>query len=454
MEATVADENGAEARAPEQMDLDCGPFTVAVDDWVQHARAQLAAGEDAQLTPADFQAKAALHAVFAFGMKEQLTDDDWRCIFVVRDGAQVHLFDHDGIDLVDESAPMGRQQLVVADAETGFLEEWGNGYYTNSPSELQTLLPALEEEKEVEKETQHGAPVPMHCPCLAQHFPSSFRSSLAGAVTVDTVAALGARVAVFMADIKWYGGFVESIEADGNRLIVFDDGDIREVEPSKIQEMLDARPTPLFKAANASDGGLVANVPGLLMAARLLRVGNNIIGAFVGATDVTIGGEIMYEAFILRSGVIFPPPARVRRGQDAPSQQERGGFHTFRRGDAVEYLFGDDAGPDEQCSAKATVFGVVEGRTNQGPEKALVLRCSTTQLFFLSRWPRWRRMPQPFVALAGVGVEFEPDNDAHVITMFAEDSAQMISDFQEAKSFERLDDYNKVHSCRASALPL
>ena len=49
MEATVADENGAEARAPEQMDLDCGPFTVAVDDWVQHARAQLAAGEDAQL---------------------------------------------------------------------------------------------------------------------------------------------------------------------------------------------------------------------------------------------------------------------------------------------------------------------------------------------------------------------------------------------------------------------
>ena len=115
--------------------------------------------------------------------------------------------------------------------------------------------------------------VPMHCPCLAQHFPSSFRSSLAGAVTVDTVAALGARVAVFMGDKTWYGGFVESIEADGNRLIVFDDGDIREVEPSEIQEMIDARPTPLFKAANASDGGLVNNVAGLLMAARLLRVG-------------------------------------------------------------------------------------------------------------------------------------------------------------------------------------
>ena len=148
MEATVADENGAEARAPEQMDLDCGPFTVAVDDWVQHARAQLAAGEDAQLTPADFQAKAALHAAFAFGVKEQLTDDDWRRIYVVRDGAQVHLFDHDGIDLVDESAPMGRQQLVVADAETGFLEEWGNGYYTNSAAcenatkELPELLPS------------------------------------------------------------------------------------------------------------------------------------------------------------------------------------------------------------------------------------------------------------------------------------------------------------------------
>ena len=171
----VADEDGAEGRAPEQIQLQCGPFAVAVDDWVQHARAQLAAGgDDAQLTPDDFQAKAAEQAAVAFGVKERLTDDDWRRIFVVRDGEQVHLFDHNGDDLVDESAPAGRQQLVIADAETGFLDEWRNGYYTNAPSELRSLLPALEEEAEeevVEKETQHGARVRAY-PRIALAFPS------------------------------------------------------------------------------------------------------------------------------------------------------------------------------------------------------------------------------------------------------------------------------------------
>ena len=84
---------------------------------------------------------------------ERLTDDDWRRIFVVRDGEQVHLFD---------------------DAETGFLEEWRNGYYTNAPSELRSLLPALEDEAEeevVEEETQHGARVRAY-PRIALAFPS------------------------------------------------------------------------------------------------------------------------------------------------------------------------------------------------------------------------------------------------------------------------------------------
>ena len=253
--------------------------------------------------------------------------------------------------------------------------------------------------------------------------------------------------------LKWHGGFVESIEAaSGKRLIVFDDGDLRWVTNSDIQELLDFLPTPLFKPADAADGGVVNGRAGLLMAARLLRVGQNIIGTFVGATDVTIGGETMYQAFILRDGA-FEQPARVRRAAGAPSMQDRNGFHTFRRGDAVEYIFGDEATPDEQCSAKATVFGVVEGRTEQGPEKALVLRCGTTQIFFLSRWPKWRRMAQ-----SGAQDEFDLDDDAHASTLSAEDSMQMVSDFQDLtgsnKPFVRLDDYSQVLSCRASALPL
>ena len=58
---------------------------------------------------------------------------------------------------------------------------------------------------------------------------------MAGAVTVDTVAAVGARVLVYIG-LKWHGGFVESIEAaSGKRLIVFDDGDLRWVTNSDIR---------------------------------------------------------------------------------------------------------------------------------------------------------------------------------------------------------------------------
>lgn len=122
-----------------QIDLDCGPFVVAVNRWRDLATAQTEDAE-AQLTPADFAAKAGEREVFAFCYKQEILDP-WLQIFVVRDGEQVHLFDEAGDDVVDESAPAGRQELVVAGKSTGFLDEWSNGFYSNALTVLASKMP-------------------------------------------------------------------------------------------------------------------------------------------------------------------------------------------------------------------------------------------------------------------------------------------------------------------------
>ena len=80
-----------------------------------------------------------------------------------------------------------------------------------------------------------------------------------------------------------------------------------------------------------------------------------------GATDVALGGETMHQAFIVRENA-FERPANARKSRTrvpgAPSAQERSGTHMFRRGDAVEYIHGEETNPDERCSAKATVLDI------------------------------------------------------------------------------------------------
>lgn len=144
---------------------------------------------------------------------------------------------------------------------------------------------------------------------------------------------------------------MESINAAGVRLLVFDDGDIKEVEDAEIQEKLDAHPTPLIKSAIPAHGGVVEGMGGKLMASRVLREGQKVVGTFIGATGVTLGGETMYQAFIVRQSAFQRPANRPpsRRSPGAPSAQERFGIHTFRRGDAVEYTRGEDTSPDERC---------------------------------------------------------------------------------------------------------
>jgi len=65
---------------------------------------------------------------------------------VVRDGEQVHLFDDRGLivaggDIEDDSAPSGRQPLLVDGKSTGFLDEWTDGFYSNEATDLASTMP-------------------------------------------------------------------------------------------------------------------------------------------------------------------------------------------------------------------------------------------------------------------------------------------------------------------------
>ena len=131
------EEEEEEAPEPQQIELDCGQFEVRVNGWEELFEKQLE--RDELLTHENFEEKAGQRAVFAFVQKATF-DSVLERIFVVRDGAQVHLFNVAGQDICDDTVAHGRQQLIVPDEETGFLAEWLAGYYSAAPSLLASTI--------------------------------------------------------------------------------------------------------------------------------------------------------------------------------------------------------------------------------------------------------------------------------------------------------------------------
>ena len=255
---------------------------------------------------------------------------------------------------------------------------------------------------------------------------------------------------------KWYGGLVvEQLSEDGARTIAFDDGDVRTVSDLELQQLLAAQPTALVKSADPTHGGVVANQSGLLQAERVLwfkkkkgsTVTTTLMGTFLGSTDEHLGGSPLYQAFILKPDA-YPPqqpssrPTRnsSRASSEAPTaaagkgEQDRYGFHSFRRGDTVEWTAGKTT--DVPCTA--TVYGVCEyNETRQDvavhpnqDRKALALRCHTTSLFFVGGWPSWKRVTME--------PGRDPDDDDQVVTMSSEESAQMVADCRADNTYSRL----------------
>ena len=80
------------------------------------------------------------------------------------------------------------------------------------------------------------------------------------------------------------------------------------------------------------------------------------------------------------------------RNKTGVSEQDRYGFHTYRRGDVVQYMSGE---PGESIRT-AVVYGIIvkredAGKSQQG-RKYLLLYEVASQTFFIQFWAAWRRV--------------------------------------------------------------
>jgi hypothetical protein len=110
-------------------------------------------------------------------------------------------------------------------------------------------------------------------------------------------------------------------------------------------------------AAKAEERGIIDNQTGCVMADSFAKLRHNgkdkTIGLLVGKLECTLAGMPIHQEFHICS-TAFEQPKRTRRSA-GPTQQDREGLHTFRRGDLVEYKK-LEAGELQQSLA---VYGVV-----------------------------------------------------------------------------------------------
>ena len=233
----------------------------------------------------------------------------------------------------------------------------------------------------------------------------------------------------------WYGGFVAMME-DEITTIAFDDGDLKMYPQNELQgyATLDT-----LRGMDASAGGLVANEGGYAMAAAVTyfspggKAAAKPVGVLVGETDVRLGDVPIYQQHVVQSDAFKPAPGRrASRAGSGTTQSERGGWHTFCKGDMVTLTTGGDKKPLEpRESAHAFVYGVTyhenekgHGRKQQG-RKILVLYEDPSQVFFLAYPTRWKRMPR-----GGSTGNFDPDElGAAVAQMSSAQCMQMNEDF-------------------------
>ena len=159
------------------------------------------------------------------------------------------------------------------------------------------------------------------------------------------------------------------------------------------------------------------------------------IGALIGETDGQVGGMPIYQSHVIRSDAFStPPPERASRSK-APvekSLQDKEGWHTFERGDKVEYTCDERvAALREGESAFAYIYGIAVHDREAGTQgrKFLILYEEGTGIFFAAYCSRWRRVqsstnPGP--------AKFDVDNSQYVESMEADACIAMNDAWPEA----------------------
>eukprot|EP00965_Chrysotila_dentata_P257661 6212961-Pleurochrysis_carterae.AAC.1 len=231
----------------------------------------------------------------------------------------------------------------------------------------------------------------------------------------------------------WYGGLVGPLHSTGQgHTCGFDDGEVRFVPHDEVRVGLEIG---VVAAMPADAGGLCDNVPIEVRAIDFttLKEGGkknaNIMGVLLGHPDHVLGslGILLYAEHHLNKqaeldSAVRSSKRKKSRGDLTPSAFEtpdRRGFHTFKRGDIVEFIARGDAAPPTPGivfpTVRTVVYGVIVCKVRTQNRKYLVLyserKGSTKEFFFFATWAAWQRtqLPGPDV----LSTRFDPDNDDH-----------------------------------------
>ena len=246
----------------------------------------------------------------------------------------------------------------------------------------------------------------------------------------DTTVVEGARVqmAFGFPEAHWYGALVGRVLPCGKVELAFDDGQLLRYSMDDLRLSFDSK---TLEPLDASKGGVVATESGQAAAACFVRLKDagghqKSMGVLVGKDESRlVFGLPVHMSFYVADGVFDATPAAPARRVPAQSLQDRLGFHTFRRGDLVEYVQ-CEVGEDSPVVA---VYGILnhEPEGNAQSRKFLLLYEVQAKTFFLGSLPQWRRVRNR----AGTFDTFDCDNDSHVQTLTYDLTVSMANTFKE-----------------------
>ena len=205
----------------------------------------------------------------------------------------------------------------------------------------------------------------------------------------------------------WHGGMCGGMcQKSGHIVIGFDDGDLREFEYSDLSEQMRNGACKIIEPEAGGDGLVdgerhaVGKAEGFTYWQETKKF-RRYAGVLVGRSDDQLLQEPLFAEHYVCAAV-FPQQdegadaaatrgARRKRVSSAvgPTQQDRLGFHTFRRGDVVTYN-----NVQEGESAEAWVYAYMYKPAANGAQgrKSLVLFEPESSVFFAQNTPAWSRV--------------------------------------------------------------
>ena len=388
----------------------CGDETVTVDGWESVAEASKG------ITYKNYCSSVQPGQTIALYDRNAPTEA-WRCVFAVRgSGDDVYIFDDKGAKIDEPDAGVPKGVTPLQGEEGTFLDDWANDYY---------------------KVVHQPEPDPSHDDTEPEEEPINENPYVH-----DPRCVKGARLAISF-EGEWEGCTVDEVIAEPLALLLaFDDGDLKARTSTEIAE--DSRQN-CIKYLSAEAGGLVQNVEGVPAAVRAARhrdgrsAAARPVGVLVGNTDYCLAGDPIIQSFFVDSDAFSSQNKSCNTRGSSVSAQDRLGFHTFRRGDVVTYVYVSDG---EEC--KAHVFGVTWPEADAG-RKYLVLQEASSGTFFAGSYTDWRRMHK--------SQDADPDDNDTALTQSREDCDKMLADWETSDKLAHLDSAKKVANATRSLPP-